>query len=155
MIGLVVCEFAVVLGAGLRPDGAPAPVLAARLDRARALGAPYLVVSGGNGEAAAMRSYLTDQGVSPASILLEPRSRNTEENLRFSRDLMDEVSPGARCVIVTSRFHVPRTWLLARRLGVPGDVAGARVPWRCWPGALLREAAAFAKFLVRGGGAGA
>ncbi|MCL2585273.1 MAG: YdcF family protein [Streptosporangiales bacterium] len=146
----MVCEFAVVLGAGLRPDGAPAPILAARLDRARGLGAPYVVVSGGKGEAKAMRAYLTDHGVSPASILLEPRSRNTEENLRFSRELMDEVSPGARCVIVTSVFHVPRTQMLARRLGIQGDVIGAPVPPRFWPGALLRESAAFVKFLAGG-----
>lgn len=150
MIDFVVCEFAVVLGAGLRPDGAPAPILAARLDRARGLGAPYVVVSGGKGEADAMRSYLTEHGVSPAAILLEPRSRNTAENLRFSQELMDEVSPGARCVIVTSIFHVPRTRMLARRLGVHGDVTGAPVPWRYWPGALLREAVAFGKFLIGG-----
>lgn len=150
MIDVVVCEFAVVLGAGLRPGGAPAPILAARLDRARGLGAPYLVVSGGKGEANAMRSYLTDQGVSPAVILLESRSRNTAENLRFSQELMDEVSPGARCVIVTSVFHVPRTRMLARRLGVPGEVIGARVPWRFWPGALLRESAAFCKYFMDG-----
>lgn len=150
MIGSVVCEFAVVLGAGLGSDGAPAPILVARLDRARGLSAPYLVVSGGKGEAKAMRSYLTEHGVSPASILLEPRSRNTAENLRFSQELMDEVSPGARCVIVTSVFHVPRTRMMARRLGIHGDVTGAPVPWRLWPGALLRESAAFAKFFLTG-----
>lgn len=149
MIDPVVCEFAVVLGAGLGSDGAPAPILAARLDRAARLGAPYLVVSGGKGEAKAMREYLTEHGVSPASVLLEPRSRNTAENLRFSRELVDEMSPGARFVVVTSIFHVPRTRLLARRLGIDADVAGAPVPWRYWPGALLRESAAFCKFLLR------
>lgn len=149
MIDFVVCEFAVVLGAGLRPDGAPGRLLAARLDRARELGAPYVVVSGGNGEAKAMRQYLTDHGVPPATILLESRARNTAENLRFSQELMDEVSPGARCVIVTSVFHVPRTRILARRLGIHGEVTGAFVPWRLWPGAVARESAAFAKFLVR------
>ena len=146
-------EFVVVLGAGLKPDGTPSPLLARRLDKAREVAgrinpAPALVMSGGRGddervaEAESMRSYLTDGGYCASDILLEDRSRNTAENLRFSRDLMERHRPGARCVIVTSNFHVLRTAMLARRLGIRGQVTGAPVAWYYWPSATLREFAA-------------
>ena len=154
-------EFVVVLGAGLKRDGRPTPLLAKRLNRGIAVyqslaalaardaaNRPMIVVSGGRGdderlaEARSMALYLTDRGVSPADILLEEHSRNTEENLLFSQDLMDRVRPDVRCVIVTSNFHVFRTAMLARRLGIRGDVTGAPVAWYYWPSAMLREFAA-------------
>jgi uncharacterized SAM-binding protein YcdF (DUF218 family) len=151
-------DFVVVLGAGLKRDGTVTPLLAKRLDRALEVAArpaagpaargPVLVVSGGKGgdervaEAEAMSAYLTDHGVPPGAILLEDRSRNTEENLRFSQSIMESARPGGRCVIVTSNFHVLRTAMLARRLGVRGHVAGAPVALYYWPSATLREFAA-------------
>jgi uncharacterized SAM-binding protein YcdF (DUF218 family) len=150
-------DFVVVLGAGLKPDGTPSPLLAKRLDKGREVAAalaargrstPVLVMSGGKGadervaEAESMRLYLTDHGYCSGDILLEDRSRNTWENLLFSQEVMDQVKPGARCVIVTSNFHVLRTALLARRLGVRGQVTGAPVAWYYWPSATLREFAA-------------
>jgi uncharacterized SAM-binding protein YcdF (DUF218 family) len=150
-------DFIVVLGAGLKRDGTPTPLLARRLDRAlrvrTALSrgdavAPVIVVSGGKGaderisEARSMFGYLTPRGVSPESVLLEDRSRTTEENLRFSKAIMDSVRPDTRCVIVTSNFHVFRAAMLARRLGLRGQVTGAPVAGYYWPSAMLREFAA-------------
>lgn len=150
-------DFVVALGAGLKRDGTVTRLLASRLDKARDVAAslarrggtaPPLIVSGGKGgdervaEAEAMMRYLTDRGVSASAILLEDRSRSTEENLRFSQAIMDRSKPGARCVIVTSNFHVLRTAMLARRLGVRGQVTGAPVAFYFWPSAMLREFAA-------------
>jgi uncharacterized SAM-binding protein YcdF (DUF218 family) len=45
-------------------------------------------------------------------------------------------------VIVTSNFHVFRTAMIARRLGVRGEVTGARTAGYYWPSATLREFAA-------------
>jgi uncharacterized SAM-binding protein YcdF (DUF218 family) len=149
-------DFVVVLGAGLKRDGRVTPLLAKRLDRGRQVqaalaargGDPALILSGGKGgdervaEAEAMRIYLTEHGVCSDRLLLEDRSRNTDENLRFSQALMDRVKPGARCVIVTSNFHVFRTAIIARRLGVRGQVTGAPTAFYYWPSAMLREFAA-------------
>jgi uncharacterized SAM-binding protein YcdF (DUF218 family) len=159
-------DFVVVLGAGLRPDGAVPPLLASRLDRAAAVWAalrdrrgptgpdgpagrcPLLIVSGGKGgderlpEADAMATYLVGRGFPADKIVREDRSRNTEENLRFSQAIMDDLLPGGRCVIVTSDFHAFRAALIARRLGVRGQVAGARVASYYRPSAVLREFAA-------------
>jgi uncharacterized SAM-binding protein YcdF (DUF218 family) len=168
-------EFVIVLGAGLRPDGSVPPMLASRLDRGREVwdklgkradataaspagAGPLLIVSGGKGgdevrsEAAAMAGYLAGRGVPEAAIVLEDQSRNTEENLRFSQAIMDRLRPGSRCTIVTSDFHAFRAAMIARRLGLRGQVAGARVAGYYRPGAMLREfAAVFLRFRVVNG----
>jgi uncharacterized SAM-binding protein YcdF (DUF218 family) len=158
-------DFVIVLGSGLRPDGGVPPLLANRLERGREVWAgldrragqfkPMLIVSGGKGddervpEAAAMASYLTARGFPPGRLLLEDQSRNTEENLVFSKAIMDEVRPGARATVVTSDFHAFRAALLARRLGIRGQVTGARVAGYYRPSALLREfAAVFLRYRV-------
>jgi uncharacterized SAM-binding protein YcdF (DUF218 family) len=152
-------DFVIVLGQGLRRDGTVPPMLASRLDQGRAVWErlaarpdrgerPVLIVSGGKGgderipEATAMAGYLLRRGFPADAIVLEARSRNTEENLRFSKAIMDERQPGGRCVIVTSDFHAFRAALIARRLGIDGQVTGAPVARYFQPSALLREFAA-------------
>jgi uncharacterized SAM-binding protein YcdF (DUF218 family) len=151
-------DFVIVLGAGLGPGGQVPPLLASRLDRGHSVWAslnrratgpgPLLIVSGGKGddeqvpEAAAMAAYLAARGFPADHLLLEDRSRNTEENLLFSLAIMDQVQRGARCTIVTSDFHAFRTAMIARRLGIRGQVAGARVAGYYRPSAMLREFAA-------------
>jgi uncharacterized SAM-binding protein YcdF (DUF218 family) len=158
-------EFVVVLGSGLRADGGVPPLLANRLERAREVWAavsrragesrPLLIVSGGQGddeplpEASAMASYLIARGFPADRLLLEDQSRSTEENLVFSKAIMDELRPGARATVVTSDFHAFRAALLARRLGIRGQVTGARVAGYYRPSAVLREfAAVFLRYRV-------
>jgi uncharacterized SAM-binding protein YcdF (DUF218 family) len=158
-------EFVVVLGSGLRPDGGVPPLLANRLERAREVWAavsrragefgPLLIVSGGQGddepvpEASAMASYLIARGFPADRLLLEDKSHSTEENLVFSKAIMDELRPGARAMVVTSDFHAFRAALQARRLGIRGQVTGARVAGYYRPSAVLREfAAVFLRYWV-------
>jgi uncharacterized SAM-binding protein YcdF (DUF218 family) len=151
-------DFVIVLGAGLGQGGRVPPLLASRLDRGheiwtslnrRAKGpGPLLIVSGGKGddervpEATAMAAYLTARGFPADHLLLEERSRNTEENLLFSKAIMDQVVPRARCTIVTSDFHAFRAAMIARRAGIRGQVTGARVAGYYRPSGMLREFAA-------------
>jgi uncharacterized SAM-binding protein YcdF (DUF218 family) len=160
----------VVLGSGLKGGRRVTPLLAGRLERGRrvfetlatrgaaeggaaegaAEGAagPVLIVSGGKGsdeqvsEADAMARYLTERGFPAGRLAREDRSRTTEENLIFSKAIMDRSRPGATCVIVTSNFHVFRTAIIARRLGVNGQVTGSPTAGYYWPSAILREFAA-------------
>ena len=158
-------DFVIVLGAGLRPDGGVPPLLASRLERGREVWAaldrraagfrPMLILSGGKGdderrsEASAMAAYLTERGFPPDRMLLEDQSRTTEENLVLSKAIIDDVKPGARVTVVTSDFHAFRAALLARRLGIRGQVTGARVAGYYRPSALLREfAAVFLRYRV-------
>jgi uncharacterized SAM-binding protein YcdF (DUF218 family) len=142
----------IVLGCGLAADRVT-PLLAARLDRAIRLFAreaepPLLVVSGGRGpgetvtEAAAMHAYLRERGVPDDRIRREDQATTTEENLRFSAALLPDGVRLRRVLAVTSNYHVFRTAVECRRLGLPFDATGAPTARYFLPSALLREFAA-------------
>jgi uncharacterized SAM-binding protein YcdF (DUF218 family) len=145
----------VVLGAGLI-DGRVPPLLASRLrkgravrDRSAAAGlAPRMITSGGRGpdepmaEAEAMRDFLVAEGVPAPSVLMEDRSRNTEENLQFSAELIAEHGLAAPTAVVSSDFHALRAALLMRKAGLDGYTVGSRTARYYWPTAVIREYAA-------------
>jgi len=145
----------VVHGAGLLGDRVP-PLLASRLDRAlgiwhaaQARGrTPLLVPSGGKGsdekvsEADAMSAYLAEHGVPAQDVLPEDRSTSTRENLLFSRELLARQGVDRDIVLVTSNFHVLRTALLARSVGLDAQAVGAPTARYYLPSAILREFAA-------------
>jgi uncharacterized SAM-binding protein YcdF (DUF218 family) len=124
----------VVLGGAIDPELGEARhqvILAdgaARLTEAVALSRRFpqarLVYTGGSNaltasdytEAADAAKLMIALGVDPARIELEKRSRNTDENARFTRDL---VHPEASQVwlLVTSAYHMPRSMGLFRKAG--------------------------------------
>ena len=146
-------DFVVVLGAGLIGGLRVSPLLASRLERARAVyesldatDGPLLVVSGGKGsdeqlsEAEAMANYLVDRGFPADRILKEDQSRTTEENLLYSGALIRDLRPdGYSCVVVTNDFHSYRAAMIARDLGVPAQVAGSPTAAYFLPSATIRE----------------
>ncbi|GHD58179.1 hypothetical protein GCM10010336_06870 [Streptomyces goshikiensis] len=147
-------DYVVVLGSGLTGGEDVPPLLASRLEKghrihtaqlARGGPAPLLLASGGQGpgeavpEARAMADWLIARGVAREHVRLEDRSRTTEENLRFSRELMAEENPGYRCVVVTNSFHAFRAAMTARRAGVNGQVLGSPTAAYFWPSATIRE----------------
>ena len=77
------------------------------------------------------------KGVEAERILIENRSVSTEENLRFSRDLMRKERP--RIVIVTTAYHVFRALILARKQGIRCVGFGAKTKWYFTLNALIRE----------------
>lgn len=105
-------------------DWGPSVLLQDRLDEAL----DYLeehpdmtvVVSGGQGsnepttEARAMADYLMAAGVSEEQILLEDQSHNTNENLRYSLQLLEEegYDPADGVVVVSNGFHLTRVRML-------------------------------------------
>ncbi|WP_225870170.1 YdcF family protein [Corynebacterium silvaticum] len=139
----------VVLGSGIRGE-IVTPLLASRLDRgihlAREVGAKTFVCSGGQGpdepipEAEAMRRYVEKHASGEFTIYSEDRSTTTEENIRFSKALMDdELGADAEVAIVTSNYHSMRAGALARRLGVDWESYGAPTALYYVPTAFLRE----------------
>ncbi|MFK0254390.1 YdcF family protein [Streptomyces sp. NPDC090445] len=149
-------DYVVVLGSGLVGGERVPPLLASRLEKGRRIQAaqaarnggkvPLLLVSGGQGpdeklaEARAMADWLIAQGVAPELIRLEDRSRTTDENLAFSRALMEEeTGPDYRCVVVTNNFHAFRAAMTARKAGVNGQVVGSPTARYFWPSATIRE----------------
>jgi len=90
-----------------------------------------VVVSGGRGsgelitEAEAMRDYLVSRGIDASRIIMEERSTNTVENIRYSSMLLQKDNPGV--VIVTNSFHVFRAVKIAKNQGL-NNVQGLAAP---------------------------
>ena len=132
-------DYLIVLGAAVYKDQ-PSLTLVRRLEGALDYLETYpdsvAIVSGGMGpgetvtEAQAMYDWLTAAGVDPARVLTEPKASSTEENLKFSFDIIrargDE--PAGKVAIVSSAYHLYRAKCLAAKLGVP-DAAGVAAPW--------------------------
>jgi uncharacterized SAM-binding protein YcdF (DUF218 family) len=111
----------VVLGSGLRRDGRPGDALYRRsvwASRLYAQGiAPTVICTGGIGdrqrrsEASACAEVLRANGVPAAVILLEERSRSTEENAIYTRQIMEDAG-FADAALVTDSFHMLRaSWI--------------------------------------------
>ncbi|MFG2877765.1 YdcF family protein [Streptomyces sp. NPDC048337] len=147
-------DHVVMLGSGLIGGDRVPPLLASRLRKgqeiyeaqlARGSRPPVLLTSGGKGgdekvaEARAMADWLIERGVPAEHVALEDRSRTTEENMLFSREIMTAADPGYRCVVVTNNFHAFRAAMMARKAGVNGQVLGSPTARYFWPSATIRE----------------
>lgn len=97
-----------------------AVILARRFPEAR------LVFTGGSGvlggtelsEAADVHRLWLDMGIPDSRITVEDRSRNTDENVRFTQTIVGP-EPGQRWLLVTSAFHMARAVALFRANGWP------------------------------------
>ncbi len=124
-------DYVIVLGAQVRGTRITKSLryrLEVALDYLEENPSAKVVVSGGQGsgedisEAAAMKGYLMEHGLREDRILLEDRSVNTAENIRFSMELIQadwngrEAEPSL--VIATNSFHVFRALRIAKKQGV-------------------------------------
>ena len=95
-----------------------AAVLARRYPQARVVvtGGTGALLLAGEGDGDTAPKLLTALGVAPGRLVLETRARNTQENARFTRELV-EPRPGETWLLVTSAFHMPRSVGLFRKAG--------------------------------------
>jgi len=139
-------DYIVVLGArvnGREPSGALRNRIQVAGEYLTANPDAVAVLSGGQGadeeisEAQCMFEHLTAMGVAPERLILEDRSTDTSENLRFSRALIPE---DARVGLVTNDFHIFRALRLAKGLGWD-NTSGVPVPTTLFsmPHYLMRE----------------
>jgi uncharacterized SAM-binding protein YcdF (DUF218 family) len=85
-----------------------------------------LVFSGGSGalggapfsEAETARVILAEMGQDPRQLTLETRSRNTYENILFSKEIV-KPKPGEVWLLATAAMHMPRAMAIARKLDWP------------------------------------
>ena len=122
-------EFVVVLGAQVQ-GGGPSLTLKKRLDKTLEFMQEHpdrtVIVSGGQGEdepiteAQCMHDELVKLGISEDRIWMEDKSTSTDENLRFSLQLIEEKT-GERpkkLAFLSSEYHLFRTSLMAKKLGI-------------------------------------
>lgn len=114
---------ALVLGAGLWPDGSLTPVLADRVataaDLYRAGRVEKLLCSGDNrwvdyNEPAAMKAYALRLGVPEEDIVLDYAGRRTYDSCYRARAIFGV----ERAVVVTQRFHTARSLYTCDALGL-------------------------------------
>ena len=149
-------DFIVILGCWFRKDGSLPPLLKGRVDKALAFWRcqkeatgkeACFVPSGGRGpdesmpEAEAIRQYLLSQDVPSRLIRPETASKNTFENMSFSKEIIRESDPEAQVVFATTSYHVFRSGIWANLAGLPAEGIGSKTKWWYWPNAFMRETA--------------
>lgn len=114
---------AIVLGAGLRPDGGPSPWLAARLRDAASLyeagTVRAILVSGDHGrsdydEVAAMTEWLVDHDVPAEKVVADHAGFDTYDSCQRAHRVfgVDDA------IVVTQDFHLPRALFLCQQAGI-------------------------------------
>jgi len=152
-------DYLLVLGARLYGE-VPSPALEERLNKS----IEYLelnpettvIVCGSQGhdeditEALAMKRFLVDKGIDKDKIIKEEQSTSTFENIKNARSIIREIddSENINVLIVTSDFHIFRSKLLAKRLGLNAYGLPAKTPKIVIFKSYIREYLAVIKSLI-------
>ena len=138
-----------VLGAGIRTDGSPSPMLQDRLNTGIALyqngAAPKLLMSCDHGrkkynEVQTMKDIALDQGVPSEDVFMDHAGFSTYDSLYRARDVFQ----ARKVIIVTQKYHLYRALYIARSLGL--DAWGVSADTRRYRGQSQRD---FREILAR------
>ncbi|CAL9542083.1 hypothetical protein SUDANB120_04266 [Streptomyces sp. enrichment culture] len=111
----------------------------AAVDLYRSGMAPLLVFTGATspttkdrmprGEAVHYRERALELGVPSSAVLVEPRARNTGENIRFSRELLEEAGVDVSSALLISKpYEERRAYATARKLWPEVEFVSASSP---------------------------
>lgn len=119
-------DVAIILGAST-DNGQVSPVYQERLNHGIELYregyVKKLIVTGGMGkgneqsDADAAKQYVIMQGIPEADILVEQKSTITQENLKYSKQIMGQ-NGYETAIIVSDPLHMKRSMLLAKDAGI-------------------------------------
>ncbi|MFD1900180.1 YdcF family protein [Enterococcus termitis] len=149
-------DFIIILGSGLIDGKTVPPLLGNRIDKAiqfyqaqksATQMPPKLIMSGGKGddehlaEGAAMKAYALEKGIPEQDILVEANSKNTLENMKFSKEIIEKSSESStyRAIFTTNNFHLFRAGLFAKMAHLNANGIGAKTAFYFLPNAFLRE----------------
>lgn len=138
----------IVLGCRVRGDE-PSVSLVKRVDAAYQflLFNPdsVAILSGGQGkdenisEAVCMQQLLYARGIRKDRLILEDRSTSTDENIRFSLEIMEQLGLDKNAAIATSEYHQKRAANICKKYGLLSTPVSSRTKWTLLPTFLLRE----------------
>lgn len=149
-------NYLIVLGAGLINGDTVSRLLGNRIDSAikfankqmkKGRPTPKIVFSGGQGndeklsEAQAMANYAIDHGWDKDQIILEDQSKNTLQNMQFSKKAIQDDYGSSKAYIkfFSNNYHIFRAGLYARMAGLAANGVGAPTRFYFLPNALIRE----------------
>jgi uncharacterized SAM-binding protein YcdF (DUF218 family) len=121
-------DTAILKARGVPPTNGGELRVIAGFEAARRYPKAKVMFSGGSGvgaadpEAETARYIFAQLGLGPARLILEPRSRNTYENILYSKALV-RPKPGEVWLLSTSAIQMPRAMAVARKLEWP------MLPW--------------------------
>ncbi len=145
----------IVLGAGVRSDGSPSPMLQDRLNMGIELYkngvSDRLLMSGDNtrkgyDEVNTMKGYAIDKGISSEHVFMDHAGISTYDSIYRAKEIFQV----ERIVIVTQEYHLYRALYIAENLGL--EAYGVSADVRVYAGQgirELREKAARAKDFVK------
>lgn len=121
-------DYLIILGAGLNGMQISRSLYERLLEGLNYLNSkPNLkvVVSGGQGpgeeitEAEAMKNFLVSNGINSNRIIIEDKSKNTYENFKFTKELLDKFDgrENIKLRIISNNFHIFRSKMIAKRIG--------------------------------------
>lgn len=103
------------------------------------------ILSGGKGndedisEAQCMYEYLTGKGIDKERLIMEDKSTSTEENVKFSKEILKEKDLGLEVAIITSEFHEYRANVIAEKEGFETYSVSSHTSWMYLPTYYIRE----------------
>ena len=120
------CDVAIILGAATSGEKI-SPVYRERINHGIWLFengyVDYLILTGGVGkgneksDAYVAKQYAIEKGVPEQVILIEEKSKITEENLEYAKEIMDAFSMDT-AIIVSDPLHMKRAMLMAKDYGI-------------------------------------
>ena len=145
-------DYIIILGCQIKKDGSLTPLLKGRVDRALEFRKNQInetnkdlifIPSGGKGpdekisEAEAMKNYLLKAGIKEKNILIDDKSTNTYENIKFSNQLIKNKK--TNIAFSTTNYHVLRAGLIATEQGLKLEGIGSKTKAYFWINAFIRE----------------
>ena len=147
-------DFMIILGSRIKNDGTLTPILKSRVDKAIEFAKKQktddnkniiFIPSGGQGqdevisEAEAMKNYLIKNGINESDIIIENKSTNTHQNMKYSKEIMDKINKDGKAVFSTTNYHVFRSGVIANDEGIDCEGIGSPTKWYFYTNALIRE----------------
>ena len=72
-------------------------------------------------------------------IIVENQSKNTLQNMKFSKQKIDEDNKEGRIIFSTTNYHVFRSGVIANNEGIDCEGMGSKTKWYFYVNALIRE----------------
>lgn len=147
-------DFVIILGCKVKNDGSLTPILKGRVDKALEFAKEQkekngkdmiFVASGGKGEdesiseAEAMKKYLLNNSINEKNIIVEDKSINTFQNMKFSKEKIDRINKDGKIIFSTTNYHVFRSGVIANNEGIDCEGMGSKTKWYFYTNALIRE----------------
>ena len=112
------------------------------------------ILSGGQGadenlsEALCMYNILLEKGIDKKRLIMEDKSTNTDENIRFSLKFIEDFSLSKSTAIATSEYHQLRAKLICKRYGITAYAQSSQTKLTILPTFLLREVLGIIKEII-------